>query len=137
MHEHISPSQSCEHLCALLAFAKHALIKMAEEYDLTPPQVAALRAIFEGRTSMSDVAATLVCDASNVTGIIDRLVQQKLVVRKESEYDRRAKTLALTSKGKRTITRIIRNMPKTLGCTELSEEERLFLRDITAKLRTL
>ena len=44
---------------------------------------------------MSSLAELLVCDASNITGIADRLEARGLVERRSVGADRRVKTLAL------------------------------------------
>ncbi len=53
----------------------------------------------EGPLSMSEVADRLGCDASNVTGMVDRLEAREFVERRPHERDRRVKLLAATSKG--------------------------------------
>jgi len=110
------------------------MYKVAEEYNLTIAQVGALYAILNGETTMGRVAGALHCDASNVTGIIDRLVSQALVVRHESESDRRAKTLRLTTEGKRIIDKIIVKLPEVIGCGALSHAERTALHTAIGKL---
>jgi DNA-binding MarR family transcriptional regulator len=83
---------------------------------------------------MGRVAGSLHCDASNVTGIIDRLVAQGLVSRHESEHDRRAKTLLLTAKGQEVVDTVIKKLPEYLGCDRLSQEERASLHAVISKL---
>lgn len=39
------------------------------------------------------------CDASNITGVVDKLYSLKLINRDESPTDRRVKILSLTNKG--------------------------------------
>ncbi|MFL5920924.1 MAG: MarR family winged helix-turn-helix transcriptional regulator [Gaiellaceae bacterium] len=48
---------------------------------------------------MSALAERLFCDASNVTGIVDRLEARGLVERRSAEGDRRVKALTLTAAG--------------------------------------
>jgi DNA-binding MarR family transcriptional regulator len=50
---------------------------------------------------MGQLADTLACHASNVTGLVDRLESRGLVRRRPSEGDRRVKVLVLTSEGAR------------------------------------
>jgi DNA-binding MarR family transcriptional regulator len=54
-----------------------------------------------GSTESKELAAVLWCDASNVTGIIDRLEARGFVERRPSEHDRRVKCVVLTTAGKR------------------------------------
>lgn len=130
----ISPKQTCDDLFSLLGRVKAVMYKISEPHNLTPVQVAALHTIAHGHVTMGDVAATMNCDASNVTGIIDRLVAQKLVIRRESAADRRTKNLVLTSEGQQIMDNIVAKLPEVLGCQKLNETERLTLHRVIAKL---
>jgi hypothetical protein len=44
-----------------------------EEFELTPPQAHLLRELAPGPRPMGELAGRLACDASNVTGLTDRL----------------------------------------------------------------
>lgn len=68
--------------------------------QLTAPQATLLRMMDpENPVSMSSLATTLACHASNVTGLVDRLEEQGLVERRPSAEDRRVKHICLTPKG--------------------------------------
>lgn len=70
------------------------------ECSLTAPQATLLRMMEpEKPIPMSGLATALACHASNVTGLVDRLEEAGLVVRRPSEEDRRVKHIALTAKG--------------------------------------
>ena len=70
------------------------------EFDLTPPQVMTLNHLdTDEPVPMSEIAKWLSCDASNVTGIIDRLEARGLVERRSAPNDRRVTMLALTEEG--------------------------------------
>jgi DNA-binding MarR family transcriptional regulator len=130
----ISSGQMCEDLFALLRRIKSAMIEVAEAYGMTPAQVGALYAIMHGDTTMGRVAQTLHCDASNATGIVDRLVAQDLVIRKEGEQDRRVKTLHLTPKGQEIINEIVQKLPTVIGCDKLTSQERTLMHVSISKL---
>ena len=67
------------------------------EFELSPIQCHVLHLIEPGRPlPMSRLADTLSCDASNVTGLVDRLEARGLVRRRPSPQDRRVKVLQLT-----------------------------------------
>ncbi len=75
---------------------------IAAQAGLAPGQVLALCSLDPAKPmAMSDLAATLACDNSNVTGIIDRLEQRGLVQRRPAERDRRVKMLVVTAAGAR------------------------------------
>ena len=70
------------------------------ELGLAPMQSMALMQLRAGEPmTMSAMAHALMCDNSNVTGIVDRLEAQGLVERRPAEHDRRVKTLVITDKG--------------------------------------
>jgi DNA-binding MarR family transcriptional regulator len=59
---------------------------------------------------MSRLADTLSCDASNVTGLVDRLESRGLVRRQPWPRDRRVKVLQLTPTGARLRAQLLRQM---------------------------
>lgn len=126
--------QACDDLLALLQGLKSALGVFAESYDLTTPQLWTLYILLRGETTMGKLAVTLHCDASNVTGIVDRLVAQDLIISKTSPHDRRAKVLALTQKGNRAISNCLNQLPEQLGLEKLDEADRDNLHVIVMKL---
>jgi DNA-binding MarR family transcriptional regulator len=107
------------------------LVAALEKVDLTFPQAHALRLLDPDRPlPMSEIADRLVCDASNVTGIADRLEARGLVERRAGE-DRRVKTLALTPKGievRRHVIESMRRPPEAIAA--LSQADQRALRDI-------
>ncbi len=70
------------------------------ELSLTIAQVKSLFFIAnQGKVNLRTLAAALKVTPSNVTGIIDRLVEHGLVSRTENPEDRRMLTLRMTDKG--------------------------------------
>lgn len=131
----ITSDQVCQDVLSLLMRFKQELSKVAESYQLTPVQLGALFMIDEhGELAMGEVAHVLHCDPSNVTGIIDRLVSHKFVLRQESQKDRRAKTITLTPHGKEIIDHVHGMLPDRLGCPELTSSERLAIHSAVQKL---
>jgi len=73
-------------------------------YDLTPVQYAALAAIRSNPgIDQITLAGLIAYDRSTITGVIDRLVQKRLIARRESSRDRRARELNVTDTGRRTL----------------------------------
>lgn len=83
---------------------------------------------------MGQVAHMLQCDASNATGIIDKLVARGLVERTEGAADRRVKVLQLTTDGRQIIADVVEKLPQAAGCASLSEQERATLHATIAKI---
>ena len=82
-------------------------IEICESFDLTPMQGHTLRSLDPERpVAMSVLADLLICDASNVTGIVDKLESRGLIVRQSAENDRRIKMLAVTAKGRELRERL-------------------------------
>ncbi|MCW2988424.1 MAG: transcriptional regulator, MarR family [Solirubrobacterales bacterium] len=105
-------------------------LAIARELGLRPASFGALRTLDRPRT-MSEIAAVLHCDNSNVTGIVDGLEEKGLATRRPSETDRRVKLIALTTEGRRVRTRLIRAIEKPPAwLAELSEVDRRTLRDV-------
>ena len=76
------------------------------EFDVTLPQfdvMAALERKRDGMT-MTELSRFLMVSNGNVTGIIDRLVADKLVVRQAPANDRRSIVVKLTPRGLKDFT---------------------------------
>jgi DNA-binding MarR family transcriptional regulator len=104
-------------------FAQRAhLPASGAEFDLSPAQCHVLHLIEPGRPlPMSRLADTLSCDASNVTGLVDRLESRGLVRRQTSARDRRVKVLQLTPTGTRIRAQVLRRMAeRSLPLSKLS-----------------
>src|SRR3954470_970380 len=127
-----TPPPACEawHLLTQLFFAHRAnLPSLAAELQLSPAQCHVLHLIEPGRPiPMGQLAETLACDASNVTGLVDRLESRGLVRRRASEADRRVKVLELTATGARLRSLLIERMtapPATLRRLSAAEQRSL------------
>jgi MarR family transcriptional regulator, organic hydroperoxide resistance regulator len=74
----------------------------AKRLNLSPIQCHVLQLMEPDEpVAMGQLADTLSCDASNVTGLIDRLEGQGLVRRRPGHTDRRVKQIELTVAGTR------------------------------------
>jgi DNA-binding MarR family transcriptional regulator len=60
--------------------------------------------------AMRDLAATLGCDKSHVTGIADGLERRGLVTREPDPHDRRIRQLVLTAEGRRVRAELRRRL---------------------------
>ena len=102
------------------------------ELGLTFSQAHALRLLDpEKPLPMSSLAERLFCDASNVTGIADRLEARGLVERRSAEGDRRVKALTLTPDGVALRDRVLEVMSEPpAAIAALSAADQRTLRDI-------
>jgi DNA-binding MarR family transcriptional regulator len=73
---------------------------LAAEFELTPGQASVLRGLEPGKPVPTNcLADMLVCDASNITGIVDKLEARGLIERQPSPGDRRVKMVTVTARG--------------------------------------
>jgi DNA-binding MarR family transcriptional regulator len=97
-------AEQLERVARLVLRHRRAIV---ERHGLTPPLARALQRLNADRPrAMADLAEVLECDASNVTGIVDRLEGKGLVERRADEHDRRVKTVAVTPTGQRLARRL-------------------------------
>ncbi|MFJ6696295.1 MarR family winged helix-turn-helix transcriptional regulator [Streptomyces sp. NPDC091272] len=102
---------------------------------LTPSQAKALSVLRSSPAPMRALATTLACDASNITGIVDRLEKRELVRREPSPTDRRVKNVVLTPHGEQTIDTIRARMHATLAALDtLDGTERTTLFTLLARV---
>lgn len=116
---------------------KPTLIQLSEAHKLPPGQMFTLCALEPGKAvPMHAVCGILHCDASNVTGIVDRLVTAGYIERKESDQDRRVKAIRLTEAGEAARSNLLQETAALdLPCAKnLSDEEQKVLKELLAKL---
>ena len=117
-------SRAWELLGELFMKQRPRMMALCRELDLFPPQLMVLKALDRPRP-MSEVAGTLACDSSNLTGITDRLEERGLVRRDADPSDRRVKLLVLSKDGEKLRREVIRrmNQPPPGATDVLSERE--------------
>jgi len=105
---------------------------VASEFDLSPMALKLLYVLEPGTEApMSVLAETLFCDASNVTGIVDRLEARGVIERRDNPRDRRVKLIALTDEGATMRERIRQRLHEPPAqIAALSGEDKRALRDI-------
>jgi DNA-binding MarR family transcriptional regulator len=114
---------------------RRRFMALASEYELSPPQLGALKALDPDQPlAMSQLAGVLGCDNSNVTGIVDRLEYRGLVERRPADHDRRVKLLALTDEGRAlrdSLAERLHAPPAELAALSVADQRAL--RDILAR----
>jgi DNA-binding MarR family transcriptional regulator len=114
-------------------------IAMCADFELTAVQGHALRTLDPQRpVAMSSLADALACDASNVTGIVDKLESRGLIARQSAGHDRRVKMLAVTEKGRELRDRLSARMmdpPAAVGALSSDARRRMaeFFRAVIAE----
>lgn len=112
---------------------RHRFAEVAAELELTPLQARAILTLQEP-TPMRDLAALLSCDASNITGLADRLEELSAIERVPGT-DRRYKLLSLTPDGERLRGELHQRVTEgSLLSERLSRAERRELGVLLTKL---
>jgi DNA-binding MarR family transcriptional regulator len=135
----VKDNQSISWMLMQLMFqSKHRLNHISEMHDITTMQSAALRLLSKDEPKpMRYLSDYFMCDASTVTGLVDRLEAHDLITRSQHATDRRVKLIGLSEKGV-TVKEAI--LEETLKAeterldTILSSDERTTLRDILLRL---
>lgn len=78
-----------------------------------------------GSTSLGKLAAALKVTPTNTTGIVDRLLERKLITRKESPDDRRVLVLRTTARGEALVNELRQKRKERMTelFSHLTEEE--------------
>ena len=128
----LAKSESCQawQLLMKLFFTQRAdLPTLASEFELSPAQCHVLHLMEPDQPiPMGKLAEALACDASNVTGLVDRLESRGLVRRQASKGDRRVKVLELTPTGIRLRSIVLERMtqpPDSLSRLSADEQRAL------------
>ena len=136
MKSHPPACGAWELLIQLLLSQRGQLPVLGAALELSPVQCHVLYVIEPGKpVPMKQLAASLSCDASNVTGLVDRLEARGLVRRVPGTEDRRVKVLDLTPTGARLRAELIARMstpPPAIG--RLSARDQRELERILARL---
>lgn len=125
---------------AQLAYELHAALERhlhdtLEELDLTLALADALWQLNPalGPLSRRDLAERLRCDPSNVTFLVNRLEQRRLISRARADGDRRVKALALTQAGVEARNRLIATLAQSPMFSQLTNTQRGQLADLLGR----
>ena len=105
---------------------------VAAEFDVSPMGLKLLQVLEPGaEVPMSALAERLFCDASNVTGMVDRLEARGLLERRDDPRDRRVKRICLTDEGARVRERALERLYEPpAAIARLSRADQRALRDL-------
>lgn len=106
--------QSFELLIKCMLQAKHRLIELGSEIELTGMQ-AMMMLLLEEPKPMNSFTKVFSCDASNVTGIVDGLEQKGLAARFPAKNDRRVKMIKLSERGKALRAQLLDKLIESQG----------------------
>jgi DNA-binding MarR family transcriptional regulator len=113
---------------------KQVIREAGDELGLTVAQVDVLRQLNAlGATPMSRLAEILNCEASNLTGLVDRLELRGLVERQADPTDRRVRLLALTAEGEKASQDAWLAVTTRSPFAKLSDDQRRLLEGLLEK----
>ena len=106
------------------------------ESGITWPQFHALYHIGEEGIAANERAKELNCNASNMTGLIDRMMENNWVYRERCEQDRRIWLIKLTEEGMKVRSKLIPEHNRNIidRMSVLDDEELKTLKNLLEKL---
>ena len=127
----------CQKFLAVWSRIKNNIEQFATDNNLTMQQIFVLYHLCnQDQILMGTLAKTLHCDASNVTGMVDRLQSGGFITRTEMPTDRRARQLKITPKGRALIDKLIPRLADDVGFEQLSTAEATALHSFFDKILT-
>lgn len=143
--EYKLPVVNTAHLAALNIFTSNNLLsrvmsKHLNQFDLTISQhsvLAFLKANSEKGLPLNAIGELLSLSSPNITSVVDRLQEKKLVVRTNHETDRRVKIIRLTRSGEELERRVFEVHGQRIGrmLGELDKKDLEALITILRKVR--
>jgi DNA-binding MarR family transcriptional regulator len=121
-------------LFQLFRTQRKEMAKMHSEFQFNPAQVHLLMSLENGPAPMSELAEALHCDASYITGLVDKLEDRGLVQRSPNPADRRVKLIVPTPEGLEMCKRLMDRFSEPPPfIASLSHADKSALRDIFLK----
>ncbi|AJE85387.1 MarR family transcriptional regulator [Streptomyces albus] len=109
--------------------------EVARDFGLTSQQIQLL-CMLAGRPSFGELAASLGCDKTNITGLVNRLEKRGVLAREPDTRDRRISRVVLTETGEELRERVRRQFGAAVQerFGRLGREERARYAPLTAAL---
>ncbi|WP_263170177.1 MarR family winged helix-turn-helix transcriptional regulator [Streptomyces sp. SCSIO ZS0520] len=109
--------------------------EVARDFGLTSQQIQLL-CMLTGRPSFGELAASLGCDKTNITGLVNRLEKRGVLAREPDTRDRRISRVVLTETGEELRERVRRQFGAAVQerFGRLGPEERARYAPLTAAL---
>ncbi|MER6301620.1 MarR family transcriptional regulator [Kitasatospora sp. NPDC001539] len=121
----------------LVALFHREYEEAAAARSLTGAQAKVLALLRRGPLPMRQIAQTLSCEPSNITGIVDRLEARGFVTREADRQDRRVKLVAATETGAAASEELRESLNFAREpLAALGPEERTVLRDLLRRMLT-
>jgi DNA-binding MarR family transcriptional regulator len=103
----LADQESYNAVIATLKTIRYASTELFGDEGITEPQLQALELLSEkGPLLMREISEAMFVTPANITGIIDRLEEKKLVKRTSRKEDRRASVIEITPEGKTLFEKV-------------------------------
>ena len=135
----LEPLKLENQLCFPLYLAAKKVVKsytpFLDRFDLTYTQYITMMVFWEHKElSIAELGAILHLDSGTLTPLVKKLIQKKLVIKKEDKQDRRMVSITLTKRGV-ALKDKMKDVPSQVGsCFPLSAEEAIQLRILLDKI---
>jgi DNA-binding MarR family transcriptional regulator len=106
----------------------------AAEVGLTATQ-ATILGLLAKPASMSELAQRMGCDASNITGLIDRMEAKGLVTRTTVPGDRRVNRVVQTTEGQAAMAGFLKQLSVASPLATLSASDRKVMQELLLRMR--
>jgi DNA-binding MarR family transcriptional regulator len=127
--------EAWELLFGLFPGIRSGILAACAELDLTPAQGRLLQYLDPGRpVPMTELAWVQSCDASNITGLVDKLEARGLIARTGNPADRRVKMIVVTPAGAKLRAQLLERIyqpPQFILALSPTDQRRL--RDILTR----
>jgi DNA-binding MarR family transcriptional regulator len=127
--------EAWELLFAMFLDIRVHLVAACADLDLAPAQGRLLHYLDPGHpVPMAELACVNSCDASNITGLVDKLEARGLIARAPNPGDRRVKMIVVTPAGARLRERLLERLHRPPALIQaLSPTDQRRLRDLLRK----
>ena len=128
--------QAWELLFQLFREIRANLAAASADLELTLAQARLLQDLDPGHPApMTEIASAQRCDASNITGLVDKLETRGVIERIADPTDRRVKMIAVTKAGAELRQRLLDRLSEPPDfIADLSQADQRALRDILRKI---
>lgn len=135
--ERLDLDRIVETILFLYAESRRVTKTQAREHGLTGPQISVLKILEAmGDLSLTELSEKMSARNSTITGIVDRMERDGLVVRERSQSDRRVVLIRATEKGMSLASSVPVSAMEVFGAAlrSLEEDDRRALRRILSTL---
>lgn len=133
------PDEMYHKIALLMMRSKRHIAKVMDQYDMTGAQGMMLLLLEPGKgTPMQKLSCMMGCDASNVTGLVEKLDSQEMITQTIDPEDRRVKLIELNAKGQSRRKALLEHLraAEAADLQRLTPEEQITFVQLIDKITT-